>query len=782
MESSRRPPARGLRPAALVFVGNAVARGLGFLYPVLLARVVDKPEFALVIFFINTGFFVGELVLTGYPTALTRALAAETGASRRGSWLSSALVGGGPLLVLSVATGVVLAWRADADPLLLAVVVVGLSIDAYYFGLLRGLQRYVLLVGYRISANLAQLVLLALAAIVGLASEQVAVVIYAFVYLVPILIFELIWRPIRTGFSGHARPTRAMVRDLTLFAVPALVSGTAYGAIVGFDVFFVRTLAPSALADYGAARTLALPMSLVPFAISVVLLPRVAAAGAVAQRHLLRTALLVVTGASVAGWLGYVVAGPFFIRLVFPPSYVAAEGLLPVLVPAIALVGIYSVLSQWWLGIGRPTVPAVSLTIGAVVTIAGHLTLTAHLGAPGAALSIIIGILTAILLLGAATLRMDVGQRPTQGGPRRVLLVGYYGMDNLGDEAIRAAIESAAPSFGVVIDRVAVRGPVRYPDHEVRLSLTGWPRYFEAIRRADVVVLGGGGILKDEGLRLPVDLVVTTIVALLLRTPTRLLAVGVGPFYSGFGRRMIGFVARRASVRTVRDTESAEALAALGVDSVVVGADPVFSQGDDATPEPADASASISRESPGSPPPAVALVSIRPWFIKDRDGADARAAFRGVVSAGLEPLIAAGWTLRLSALYWPRDAEEAGALAAAIGPTAPVTLLERPVQWKDLLADVAASGLVVAMRYHALAAAIVAGRPCIALVYEPKVAALAAEVAIPGISVDAPDLAEQLVAATTAFVEGGAAMLPSLATRAALRARARDVLELVLGV
>jgi len=61
-------PAVAARPgllssAAVVFVGNVAARGLGFLFPLVLTRVVAKSDFAMVYFFINTGFSVGELVL-----------------------------------------------------------------------------------------------------------------------------------------------------------------------------------------------------------------------------------------------------------------------------------------------------------------------------------------------------------------------------------------------------------------------------------------------------------------------------------------------------------------------------------------------------------------------------------------------------------------------------------------------------------------------------------------------------------------------------------------------
>ena len=320
-----------LPPALVVFVGNLVARGLGFLFPVVLANVLGRPEFATAVFLINTGFFAGELILTGFPTAMTRFLAAEREAGARRSWIVAAVVGGLPLLVLSVALGSVLAMRGDAPVGLLALVIVGLTIDAYYFGLLRGLRRFGWLAVYRVAANLAQLLIILALAFFGGAdlSLGIVVAVYSLIYLLPIAVIELVDGPGRTALAGAPDRTRGRIDGgrlvaLTRFAIPALISGTAYGAILGFDVFFVRIFAPEELADYAAARSLAVPMLLVPFALSVVLLPQVAAATGAEVRRLLRRALGIAVAAAVAGWLAYLLVGPTLVSLILPPSYAAA--------------------------------------------------------------------------------------------------------------------------------------------------------------------------------------------------------------------------------------------------------------------------------------------------------------------------------------------------------------------------------------------------------------------------------------------------------------------------
>jgi polysaccharide pyruvyl transferase CsaB len=351
----------------------------------------------------------------------------------------------------------------------------------------------------------------------------------------------------------------------------------------------------------------------------------------------------------------------------------------------------------------------------------------------------------------------------------RVFLVGYYGFDNLGDEAIRAAIERGAARHGVEIVRYATRGR---PAEERAVPVRGpgvW-RYVWAIGQANRVVLGGGGILKDEGLWLPVELFLTALAARILGRPVALLAVGVGPFYRGIGRALVAATARLATVRTVRDADSAAALGRLGVRGAEVGADPVF-----------------TLAPPSSRPPRSAarraVVSVRPWFLGDSpDREETRAALRRAVGQGIETLLAAGWQVDLVPLYWPRDRDESAALVEESGLAGRVGIVDRVPDWDALLEIVGRADLVVAMRYHAVAAAALAGCPTIALAYEPKVASLAADLGLVTFDVSDPELGTRLREAVEATLAGGTgAARPAAPERlASLHALAERSLALAL--
>jgi stage V sporulation protein B len=387
--------------AGLVLVGDVVTRGLGFLFLLLLAHVLDKPSFALVYFVISTGFFAAEPVLTGYPPALTHFLALHR--ESRAGWATSAVVGGLPLLLLSMVLGEIFAHLGDAPAGLMSVVVIGLSIDYYYFAALQGLRRFQLLPVYRGSANLVQLLLVLLAVQLGIISVAVAVTIYSLVYIVPIIALEAHYGFVRRLLHEEARPQWEKLKRLTRFAAPALVSGMAYATIFNLDSFFVRLFAPHALADYGAARTLVQPMVLIPTAIGVILFPQVTGVTAARQWQLLKRGLTVVGIAGGVAVAGYLLFGPLAVDLLFPPSYRTAVTPLRLLAVAVAILGCYIILSQWWLGRGRPSMPAVSLAIGAVICVGCLAVLTRRYGSTGAALSITCGIVIATLILGIIT-------------------------------------------------------------------------------------------------------------------------------------------------------------------------------------------------------------------------------------------------------------------------------------------------------------------------------------------------------------------------------------------
>lgn len=339
----------------------------------------------------------------------------------------------------------------------------------------------------------------------------------------------------------------------------------------------------------------------------------------------------------------------------------------------------------------------------------------------------------------------------------RVLVAGWVGSTNLGDELVLAGVlRSLRQVFGpelavaaVSIDPAATRRThgVATIDHrrpDVLLS---------AARSADLVVIGGGGLIQDETspFNLPYHLSRAWL-ATLAGTPWIGLALGVGRLETGLGTTLARTLSRARAV-TVRDEPSLALLEGLGVPATLA-ADAAFhlATGPTAPDAPQGARIAPASHRMSSPPEVevdglastgrrpdhlddVLTVSLRPWA---GPGGLLPVGWRrstgSLDDAMVAPAAAAldraadrtGLTVRFVALQTDRDAALHAAIAARM--RTPTQLVVPDVT--SVLEAVGRGRVVVAMRYHAAVAATLAGRPSVLLGYSPKVDALAATLGI----------------------------------------------------
>ena len=339
----------------------------------------------------------------------------------------------------------------------------------------------------------------------------------------------------------------------------------------------------------------------------------------------------------------------------------------------------------------------------------------------------------------------------------KIFLVGFYGMDNLGDDAIRESIERAGEELGVDIAHYAVRTERPDEPRAVRLRGPGRRAYLRAIRNADRVVIGGGGLLKDEGIKawqgygLLVEILGTAMLARLLGKPVTLIGMGVGPIYSKLGAWLIGPIARLTGCRVVRDQASADALERLGVSNVEVCADPVFSM--------RDAMISKDREAATQHwPPRRMLISARPWYLMSPDGAERWPRLVAAIAKTADDAIEDGLKVEFACLFWPQDLVVAEEIAAAMLHGDQARIPGQANDWWGLAGDLRRNDVLLSMRYHAIVCATMVKIPVFALAYEPKVVSLAKEVGIPMIDVNDPVQIEPIPAEVRVFRKADAPM------------------------
>ncbi len=296
--------------------------------------------------------------------------------------------------------------------------------------------------------------------------------------------------------------------------------------------------------------------------------------------------------------------------------------------------------------------------------------------------------------------------------PLRCTVAAWIGSANLGDELVFTALAAQLRARGVGIEALSEHPAATVADHGVA-----------AIRRrallrpgrpsADVMVLGGGGLLQDETSTLNLDLHLMPVwAARLRRQPLAGIGLGAGPLQTRTGRLRV----RRALAGvplTVRDAWSADLLAAVGLARPTVAADLTLSL----------------------PPPTAAsqdriVVCLRPWS-GPRHHLPARLRrhrpddrFTVGAAAALDDLVAStDLPVHLVAFDAPKDGPLHEAVAARMRHTPTLAAPDR----HQVLDEVAGSRLVVGMGYHGGMAAVLAGRPALLVGYSPKVDALALE-------------------------------------------------------
>ena len=305
----------------------------------------------------------------------------------------------------------------------------------------------------------------------------------------------------------------------------------------------------------------------------------------------------------------------------------------------------------------------------------------------------------------------------------RLLLSGYYGFGNFGDEAI----------LRVFLDQWRVRRPqdaiaVLSADPAQTAASFGVeavPRMrprdvADAIARSTLVVSGGGGLLQSAT-SLRSLLYYTGIIREAKRAGRKvaIFAQGVGPL-DFFGRQIVRRTCGDVDLASVRDDASASLLQPL-IPRVPIErtADPVFLASTEVLPE---AAAAIDREGLKDVDGALVTVVVRKSALLDRIGAELAAGIDRIASAYRAQVV-------FVPFQRPDDAEAAIDIIRRC-KTAP-TLLGGGYDLPTMTALFSRSVAVVAMRLHALILAARLAVPFLAVPYDPKVTGLLASLAYP---------------------------------------------------
>lgn len=312
---------------------------------------------------------------------------------------------------------------------------------------------------------------------------------------------------------------------------------------------------------------------------------------------------------------------------------------------------------------------------------------------------------------------------------QKLVISGYYGFHNSGDEAvlksILTALEEESHRSNVTIEPIVLSGDPEWTTsmygvrsvHRMKLK-----EVREAIKESDGLISGGGSLLQDAtGLKsIPYYLGVIKL-AQWLKKPTFIYAQGIGPVKRKIFNPMIRSVFKACNYVSVRDEQSAEYLRGLGLqwNQIHVVPDPVMGL---PLPEAnAEEVSSVAVNAQGASVHTklpVIGVSVRFW---ESDRKELTA-----IAAGLKKLCSKKAVhLRFMPFHLPIDEQASRFVMEMLGDLgnkgSEVSITKDLTDPQLMLQEVSNCDVVIGMRLHSLIYAASQYVPPVGISYDPKI-------------------------------------------------------------
>jgi len=298
---------------------------------------------------------------------------------------------------------------------------------------------------------------------------------------------------------------------------------------------------------------------------------------------------------------------------------------------------------------------------------------------------------------------------------KRIVLSGYYGFNNAGDEAVLYSIISSLRKLN---KNVEINVLSNNPEQTAKLygvkAANRWKmgEIYRTLKNSDLLISGGGSLLQDVTSKNGILYYLGVIFcAKVLRRPVLVYSQGIGPVNYKRNRRLTAFVLNRVDGITVRDAGSKKDLLDMGVKKeIIVSADPVlgFSAEDIKIEKGREL---LERVDVNINDGKIMGISVRPWKT-------AEANFIALAEA-CDNLALQGWQIVFIPMHFPEDIQASREVAKHMKEKA--FLLKENYTPSEALSIYKAADMVIGMRLHSLIMAAVVEKPLVAISYDPKV-------------------------------------------------------------
>ena len=299
-----------------------------------------------------------------------------------------------------------------------------------------------------------------------------------------------------------------------------------------------------------------------------------------------------------------------------------------------------------------------------------------------------------------------------------VVLSGYYGFNNIGDEAVLSSIISALRKY---MPNVEITVLSNSPDQTKALygveAINRWDmkEIIRTIKKSDLLISGGGSLLQDvtSSKVIPYYLGIVKI-AQFYKKPVVFYSQGIGPVAKGFGKVLIKSIVNKVDHVFVREEGSKRLLEKLGVTKapITVAIDPVL--GIEPKKEVVDKIKELLPEG------KKVGFYIRPWKNDEE--------MIGRIGHLAQYIESCGYRVYFIPMYYKEDLKIAEEIASRVKGNVHVVSQELTID--EVVAYTTQFDFIVGMRLHSLIMAHAVNVPMIGLSYDPKVGGFLKEVGV----------------------------------------------------
>ncbi|RPK08914.1 hypothetical protein FH5_04715 [Priestia endophytica] len=311
----------------------------------------------------------------------------------------------------------------------------------------------------------------------------------------------------------------------------------------------------------------------------------------------------------------------------------------------------------------------------------------------------------------------------------RVGIIGNYGHDNNGDEAILSGILTQLNTLGIRKGEIVIFSnnpsntesrynikavPLLHKKGNFILSVLHTVKQsFKIMKELDLLIIGGGGLLMDMYKR---DAPLYSTLGLLgyyAKCRVVIYGVGAGPITTKAGKFFIKTLANKADSISVRDVKSKELLKDIGIRKEI-----------DIIGDPAFAIEPVRKRSKTNELKKVAVTAV-PYFSKQywpqRDDSKYEAYVKGMARNLDELIEKKGATVTFFSTKYPQDVEVTREIYDMMTYKQFVRLKDENLHPDEIVKLCAEQDLIIGTRLHSLILSVVASTPVLGVGYHHKV-------------------------------------------------------------